>query len=158
MVNKGIRLNACANALWVIVTSMQEEVMAYLSTEEDQQQFIIANVKQLSRAAYAGYRDLGRGILVVLPDEQDEQLGGLSVLQFHYMLPSDLIEVVENLIPDETRRKQTVFDIWQQVAVYDPEANVVITFLHEGAKEKGLTFYRVECPTPPAVAYAAFTN
>lgn len=121
-------------------------------------QFISDNVDHLARAAYAGYRDLGPGILVILPEEQDQGRGNLSILQYHYMMRDELIDVVHARCEDPAQIRELEHEVVNHIQEYDPSANIVVTFLRERIQDQELNLYLVDCPTPPAAAYAAFVN
>lgn len=132
--------------------------MADLSTQERQKQFISDNVNHLARAAYAGYRDAGPGVLVILPEERDAGAGNLSILQYHYMVGDELIDVLRasGIRPPQMRELEQ--EITGHVQAYDPSKSIVVTFFHEQATDQQVNLYMVDCPTPPAAAYAAFVN
>lgn len=122
---------------------------------DDQQQFITANITAFARFAYGGYREVGKGIVVALPEEFQGGPGDVGTGNFYYLKRSDLADFVHQWTRTTVDEEKKLREVWHAVETYDPEVSIIVVFLHESGV---INVHQVVSPTPPAFAYAAYTN
>lgn len=128
------------------------------STAADQEEFISQNIDALSCFAYARYREVGRGLIALFPEQFFEASGQVSKGDLFYIKRSQLLPLVERWEGENSARNEFLQELWHTVDAYDPALCVVIAFLKLQNSNKGINTYLVDCLTPPPFAYAAYTN
>lgn len=122
---------------------------------DDQRRFITTNITAFARFAYGGYREVGKGVVVAVPEEFQGGPGDIGTGNFYYLKRSDLADFIHQWTYSSLDEERKLHEVWYAVESYDPEASIVVVFLHGSGT---MNVHHVVCSTPPATAYAAYTN
>lgn len=129
-------------------------------TMAEQEHFIHQNADALSYFGYARYREGGRGLIALFPDEVLDERGRVGKGNLYYLQADDLLPLLDRWEEDSEARNEFLHDLWDTIEMYDPDHSVIVSFLSltPAKDDNRINTYLVDCVTPPPLAYAAYTN